>query len=419
MKWHIMIIGLILVITRSYGQQKQKTLSVGEYIRDIMITNALGGDKDIRLLDGKALVLDFGSTTCGPCMASLEKFEILKKKFPGQLQVISVTGDKQQRVDSYLRGAGRGKVQTIPIVYEDSLLKNMFPHLTTPHLVWISKEGKILAFTSNDYVKEEYVKDFLEAQDIISWPVKWDFQLDDTQPLQIWNSKLNLGDNVAAGKQSILLCGYISTTYSLFKSLRDSSTHMIRYLAINQPVAEMYLQLYGKSLRRNFKGYQVIAENFDGKGLVYDVSSGTKAEWQKDHAYCYEMYFADSLSNTQVNRNINLYLEQYFSIGARIADIRREVWYITSSKDNPKSKKGDIFGLTMKELIAKKNQIQGTAPLEFNNSHLDAQRDFMVKMDIDVSLIHDFQYLKDKLQLYGYTLKKGEKMIESLIMYKL
>lgn len=419
MKWHLMFIGFILVIARSYGQQKQEALSIGEYIRDMLISNTLGGDKDTRLLDGRALVLDFGSTTCGPCMASLEKFEILKKKFPDKLQVISVTGDKRQRVDSYLQGAGRGKVLSIPIIYEDSLLKKMFPHLTTPHLVWISKEGKILAFSSNDYVKENYVKDFIEAKDILPWPIKWDFQLDDSQPLRIWNSKLNLGDKVVSGQQSIFLCGYIATTYSIFKNLRDTSTHMVRYLAINQPIAELYLQLYGKSLRRNFKGYQIIAENFDGKGLVYDVNSGTRAEWQKDHVFCYEMYFADSLSNTQVNRKINLFLEQYFSIGARLADIRREVWYIKASSEKPKSQQGDIFGMKIKELITKKNQIQGTAPLEFKNSPWDAHRDFDVKMDIDVSLIDDFQYLKNKLQLYGYTLEKGEKMIESLIMYKL
>ncbi len=53
-------------------------------------------------LRGKAVVLNFWSTTCGPCRAEMPMMERLSKEFGNDLQVLAITEESPEKVSGYL-----------------------------------------------------------------------------------------------------------------------------------------------------------------------------------------------------------------------------------------------------------------------------------------------------------------------------
>ena len=162
----------------------------------------------------------------------------------------------------------------------------------------------------------------------------------------------------------------------------------------------------------------MIAENFDGSNLLYDPRVYTRAQWLQDNAYSYEMYFSDTIEKGEVERKINLYLDNYFSMSATLKDTLRSVWYIKADENHQLKNQESLFGQTIKEIMESKNRIAGAAPLIYIASREDEKRDFKSKMDVDLTQIEDFEYLKRKLFEYGYILYPGKMNIESLVLSK-
>lgn len=414
MKKNRILFGLLFLLSFCYGQEG--SLKVGDFLPELEFHNVLNIDSgQLNLRNGKALVLDFGSTTCAPCIASLKKFQVLLEDFENDLQVISVTRDKKGRVSKFLEAKRLGDHSTIPILYEDSVLKSLFPHLTEPHLVWISKDGKVKAITNHDYVNKEHVHTFI-TEEVLGWPVKWDFPLDLGKPLRVWNDEILFSGMIPKVEQSIFICSHIPGVRSKYMLFTDSIKRKIRALVINQPVPELYLRTTDRSLGNGFMGSQIVAENFVGTDLVYNRLHGPKLEWMQENTFSYEMYFPVDLSAEERNKRIRVLLDQYFSYTVELMDTVREVWVISPTAHAVEEALTGEAGITMKKMIAWINGVPNATPTFYMTGPEEPKRHF--QMNIDTSRLDDFKYLERELKKYGYRLSKEKRTIETLVIRK-
>lgn len=142
------------------AQTHIKPLAIGDTLpADLTLTNVLNHPvSTIKLSDlrGKLVILDFWATWCGSCVEQFPKMQDLQKSFGDGLQIIMVNTepreDKKKVLDFFEKRAARtGQHFSLPVLVQDSIFKNYFPHTSIPHYVWL-KDGVVCAITGRDEV---------------------------------------------------------------------------------------------------------------------------------------------------------------------------------------------------------------------------------------------------------------------------
>src|SRR5690606_25379878 len=135
----------------------------GDTLSAVIIEGITGYDPQ------KATILDFGTTTCSPCMKSLKSMNSLPRTFYEDLQVFFVSKEPQRTVKRFLSHSPIGKDIRIPIIAADTVLHAAFPHISEPHIVWIDRNGVVKAITDHHYVNKETLQELIEGQDFTEW----------------------------------------------------------------------------------------------------------------------------------------------------------------------------------------------------------------------------------------------------------
>src|SRR5690606_37177201 len=194
-------------------------------------------------LQGKAIILDFGKTTCVPCIRSLTLIDSLQKEFGNELQFFFVTDESRSVVDRFVNNNLIGKRIEIPIISEDSILRNLFPYLSSPHEVWINKNRVISAFTDHNYINRENVRLLING-DTINWPVKWDFPYDYSKSMVVFNRAHITSFMEPKQWQSTMITESIRGVQPRMGISVDSTNNRVRVFAINKSIIQMYSRLY-------------------------------------------------------------------------------------------------------------------------------------------------------------------------------
>jgi thiol-disulfide isomerase/thioredoxin len=82
-------------------------LNIGDAYADFEAIDKTGLKHKLSEIKGKYILLDFSTTYCGPCIESLEDLKIISKKYAGQLEIISFSGDGGKA--NWLKGLARDK----------------------------------------------------------------------------------------------------------------------------------------------------------------------------------------------------------------------------------------------------------------------------------------------------------------------
>jgi uncharacterized protein (TIGR03435 family) len=165
---------IIVLWTASYAQ----ALTVGDKSPTLDLTNCIipgsvgtiVGNMPLQSFAGKAIILDFWATWCGPCISSMPKYEGFQKKYNAELQVIGITHEKIKRIERFVRNRPVGFMLVVDTA---SALRTYFDYRTIPHVVLIDKLGLIKAITSSENVTEEVIRDLIAGKDL-SLPLKKD-----------------------------------------------------------------------------------------------------------------------------------------------------------------------------------------------------------------------------------------------------
>ncbi|WP_316791470.1 TlpA disulfide reductase family protein [Pedobacter frigoris] len=114
-------------------------------------------------LKGRFVILDFWSTGCGACIASMPKMYSLSEKFKDKVDIILVGMEEKQRSISGLYKVIKEKNNLDLISAYDSLYFHKFVHSTVPYLVWIDPQGIVKAITTNVEATEENLINFISG----------------------------------------------------------------------------------------------------------------------------------------------------------------------------------------------------------------------------------------------------------------
>lgn len=192
--------------------QTIKPLNIGDMVPDLEINNLYNYPvSSIRLSDlkGRLVILDFWSTWCGACIDCFPKMHQLQQEFGDKLMVILVNPfvhDTLKKVQSFFakRKALTGLGVTLPYSLLQVSLPAYFPFKFIPHYVWIGKNGKILATTSQTEVTAENVRKALEENTE---------GLHDKTDLVDFSADIPLFVNGNGGKGDHFICRSVFTKY--------------------------------------------------------------------------------------------------------------------------------------------------------------------------------------------------------------
>jgi thiol-disulfide isomerase/thioredoxin len=116
----------------------------------------------IKEFAGKPTILDFFSTYCTSCFASLPEVNRLSQKFKKNLNYLMVGYDDQFIRGSYERY--RQKFSLALTVAYDSVIFKKFRIKGVPFLIWINKDGIIEYITASGETTDKNIEDFINEK---------------------------------------------------------------------------------------------------------------------------------------------------------------------------------------------------------------------------------------------------------------
>jgi len=153
---------LLTIITNlAFAQVKN-----GEAVPDInfkAILNAPVKTASLTSLKGKIVLIDFWATWCGSCIVAMPHLQQLQQKYPGKLQIITVTDETTKRTGQFLSNRPSNLWFAVDTARE---VAQLFPHQLIPHDVLISADGKLTANTSPELVTDKVIDSLLNKLEV-------------------------------------------------------------------------------------------------------------------------------------------------------------------------------------------------------------------------------------------------------------
>jgi thiol-disulfide isomerase/thioredoxin len=142
-----------------------------------VLTNVLNYPaSEIRLSDlkGKLVILDFWGKYCAPCIKALPVLDSLQQIYKEQIQVIAISDftRKEELVKAMEKYSPLKKI-SLPVTLASEQFSRLFPHQLLSHVIWISQQGNVRAFTGTDYVTTDNIRSVLTGKELY-WKMKID-----------------------------------------------------------------------------------------------------------------------------------------------------------------------------------------------------------------------------------------------------
>lgn len=401
------------------AQPAIKTLSIGDTLPDITLTNVYNySDTVIRLstLRGKLVILDFWSTWCSSCLDAFPKMHRLQKEFNDDLQIILVNtyeGDSIDKVKSLFarRELATGEKVKLPFSLLQSLLLGYFPYRFVPYYVWIDKNGRVLATTSQTEVTDENIEKFIAGKDVALHITRDLMDFDKKKPLFLNN---NGGNADSLLYRSIFLPYHEGIGYSVGYEAEEAGI-VKRFYAFNQPSSALLATAFPKEMelplnRRYYEGDSALK----WKALLEDENPY--------HGYTYEI-IVPPVEYSQMLQYIREDIVRFFGIAPHFETRKTECLVLKKGSKN-------IITTQFKE-----PQIQYTSaesekyircmPISFivkilnYFSPVPLIDESGITEPIDISLpdnLHDEKALKLALENVGFTLIPSEREMEITVI---
>jgi len=300
---------------------QDKTLKIGDTVPDVTIRNTINypaKDLIFSCLQGKFIILDFWNKHCTSCVKSFPKLERLQKDYGDKLQIILVNAhDSKKDALKFLKTNKIAKSVTLPIVLEDTLFKNYFPHSGEPHLVWIDTNRVVKAITESGYLLEKNIIEFTSSKNL-NWQEK----------------KLSI--NVGQGNSLIGIVddklrweayeyNFISQNIDRlrvdFSYTVDSSKHTRKLTAINTSISELYRISFARKLKRAVYKNRIVLSVNDTTKFIHNPDYESRSAWSARNTFCHEFLTSMKTSEEGFFQEAIEFYNRYFKLDADLDSI--------------------------------------------------------------------------------------------------
>lgn len=285
---------IIFFFSYSLNYAQYQTLKVGDKVPNYTLRNLVNYQKKkttLKEFQGKLLILDFWATTCASCLKSWPKLLSLQKKFDGKVQIILINTD-QTYEDAKPMIERREKIlklkMTLPSVYYDTIIKQLFPYSGIPHIVWIGKDGYVKSITGGDVLNEETIESFLTGNEVdLYQKTKKDFEWDMFEPL--FGSNMG-GDSIGLISHSVLT-KYVEGLPYLWYTIIDPKRNVYQINALNSSIKDMYRFAYSNYFNFFMHRRHKLLERVLSNRVVLNLRDSSKVIGERNGVYILENYF--------------------------------------------------------------------------------------------------------------------------------
>lgn len=414
------LINLLMMLLTYVQVNSQSLLGTGSYtigdkIPSFSIENILNY-KSVKasLSDfrGKLILLDFMTTGCVPCIKVLPFLDSLQKQYGNKVQIILVSPEKRERVESFLK---KNKYLSLPFVAEDSNLSKLFPHLYISHVAWINPNGIVSAITHTEYITAKNIETILDGN-TVNWPVKRDVSTYDVNQPLLQLNKSNIPEfSLPAKFYYTAIVDYMPGIQKYAQGIFDypafdSVKHFYRTVLINYSIIDLYLILNQQPVY--FPKSQILLDVKDRDKLVYNPDKGYYEDWLQKNFYCVEAFFPNNVSLNLQKEKLLDDLDFYLGLHGRVEKKFIDCWVLrNSSVPSLNKKKPVINGLRVGSVVSILNNKFGTTPVIDESAVTTG-----LTLPLTEVQVSDSVYLRNILDEFGFKLVKEKRELNLLVI---
>ena len=333
---------LSLTVSICAGQQI-KEIRVGEKLPEVFLKNVINHSSQATALknlhNNQVLIIDFWATWCVPCIREMRFLDSLRGKNPDKFNVLMVTSQPKEVVDAFL-AKEKDTYLHLPIYFQDTLLRQYFPHRAIPHNIWINKSGVVKAITGNTEVTEANIFRFSQTSEL-SLPTKKDI-MDFRKEQEFHHSDKNF-----LYRSMITPLIPTNTSGAFGGAFRGKST--TRYFEFNSTILDFFWSAFSKfspTPQGDVKNPKLIElHTKDSLRFMYSDKLNAKTnlkyanqqEWNEKNMYCFALTLPHEVVDTIFRRYLFSDLERQFSVKATIEKRKRFCYEIRGSRKVRKS----------------------------------------------------------------------------------
>ena len=380
----------------------------------------------------KLIILDFWSTWCTSCIAAFPKMEKLQEEFSKDIQIVLVNSfENEDQVQNRFKIfnanlKAKGKKDRInpdlPMINGDSVLRNLFPHNSVPHHVWLDGKGKVLAITNGHNATSINIRKVING-DNLAMSNKRDLKAEGYDP---WEKGL-----INKGHESLQLSYY--TSFFMYHSGMPSG-NSTQIDTLNNTFRRSWFNaspiiLYNSIKFNLSKRIRSSVELKNKEAYEWPKGDNLTDEWLQNNVFSYEMLIPldqkDSLGLIMLP-DLNRFFGKKLNIEGVIEKRKLDAWVLklsnpnllkTSGKEKKYSKKqlhrtfiNYPFGLIVNSI---RNALEDMdIPVIFEDETLlDPSLSVDMQLDLDKS---EIPRLIQQFKKYGLLLEKTSREVEVL-----
>lgn len=397
-------------------------LRVGDTVPDVRFSEVLnykGTTAHLTDFKKKLLVIDFWAGFCGGCLHKFPLIDSIIKRYPdevGALLVSSYFDDKRVNTEQLFKrlNKGRNKPMAMPVILGDTVLNQLFRHLTIPHYIWLNSDLKVIAVTGSEDMTFEKVEAFLKGKPLSFGSKDLMENFDINQPL-FFKGNGGAGEWV---KNRSTLTGFLPGMPTMSYTTTEQDTLVTKFVSINQPVVYLLMDAYGF--------YDLPSRFLYGRNDSLFNPTGKSDEWLTEHSYSYEL-ITSPISRPRAMHFMQEDLQRWLGVCARTDTFASPCYVLKVDsaplhrdsvsrdiKTRPEIKVDSTGILILKnftmprlaELLAEQLPFQ---VLDETGRNLRVNMRFPPKQGIE-----DYQYI---LKYYGLRLEKAIRPLPNLFIY--
>ena len=289
----------------------QQGIRIGETMPDVMLSNIYNysfSKGKFSALQRELTIIDFWTTSCGACVGSFDKVQLMQNKYRDRLQVLMMNASLKEdavKLNSFFkkRKQRTGKDFTLAYAIQDTTLRSLFPFTTIPHCVWIDRNRKVIAITGTEAVTAANIEAVLSGA-LTSLPFKDDDLLFDADKDELLPADSN--------KAHVLLTQSFITSEQAglgvkFAYQAVNGTEVKKMLIVNYTLLGLYWIASGDAFR--LSNGRVLIDSSVQQFFREDLGINDRPK------YCYELN-TRPIIRKEATKWLRADLERYFRVRA-------------------------------------------------------------------------------------------------------